>query len=246
MEEIRLIPVKGIPLVNKGDDIASLIVNADNLGGPNISNGDIIVVTHKIVSKSEGALVDLTNVNPSAEAIELAKRTGRDAELVQVYLDEADKILFVKGRIIVTKHRLGYKMSSSGVDFSNSGQRETKIVTLLPRDPDASARKIRHGLSCATGKETAVIIIDSCGRDEREGSIGMAIGIAGISHLEYREQNDLYGNRTRSQIALVDELAAAASMLMGQADEGIPVVIVRGVRYTVDDQASIKNLLNEV
>lgn len=242
MKEVNLIPIKGLPLIKAGDDIASLICEACGKTRIPIENGDIFVVAQKIVSKAENSVVHLGTITPSEKAREIGNQTGRDPRLVQVYLDEASELLFVKGRMVITKHKLGFKMSSSGVDKSNIAPQTEGIVVLLPRDPDASARKIRDSIKAMTGKEVAVVINDSCGRDEREGSVGTAIGIAGISHLEFRHQRDLYGNESNSQIALIDELAAAASMLMGQADESIPVVVVRGVSYTIDEKAGIRNI----
>jgi coenzyme F420-0:L-glutamate ligase/coenzyme F420-1:gamma-L-glutamate ligase len=244
MRKVSLIPVESLPLVKAGDDISELIVKSCKSDGITIEENDIIVVAQKIVSKAENAVLSLSDVTPSKEAIELANQTGRDPRIVQVYLDEASEILFVKGSMIITKHKLGFKMSSSGVDTSNMADWEKKKVVLIPKDPDKSCSILREGIKKQTGKTVAVIMNDSLGRDERDGSIGMAIGIAGISHLELRKQKDLFGNRANSRIALIDELAASASMLMGQANESIPVVIIRGIPFTVDKQASIKNILN--
>lgn len=243
MKEVRLTPVGGIPLVNVGDDIAKLICKACTENSIVVEEDDVFVVAQKIVSKAENSTVNLKTIKPTKRAAKIAEKTERDPRLVQVYLNEASKVLFIKGRMVITKHKLGFKMSSSGVDRSNIAPISDEVVVLLPRDPDDSARKIRESIRNITGKNVAVIINDSCGRDDRDGSVGMAIGIAGISHLEFRSQKDLFGNESNSRIALIDELAAAASILMGQADEKIPVVIIRGVRYTVDEETSIKNIL---
>jgi len=242
MRSVCLIPVLGIPLVGPGDDIAELICGACVEHSISIEHSDVIVIAHKIVSKAESSIVELNKVIPSEKAKKLAAQTGRDPRLVQVYLDEASEVLFVKGRMVITRHKLGFKTSSSGVDKSNVALRSEGIVVLLPKDPDRSAKRIRAAIRNITGKKIAVIINDSFGRDERDGSVGMAIGIAGISHLELRQQRDLFGNDSNSRIALIDELSAAASILMGQADEAIPVVIVRGVSYTVDEKARIKRI----
>lgn len=243
MKEVHLVPVGGIPLVNAGDDIAQLICKSCTENSIVIEGGDVIIIAQKIVSKAEDSIVGLKTIKPTKKALGIAEKTGRDPRLVQVYLNEASKVLFIKGRMVITKHKLGFKMSSSGVDKSNIAPLSDEVVVLLPRDPDGSARKIRESIRNITSENVAVIINDSCGRDDRDGSVGMAIGIAGISHLEFRRQKDLFGNESNSRIALIDELAAAASILMGQADERIPAVIVRGVRYTVDEKASIKNIL---
>jgi len=242
MHIVSLIPIEGIPLIKAGDNLAQLICQACEQYSNKIEDRDIIVIAQKIVSKSENAVIDLNTVTPSEQAIQIANQTGRDPRLVQVYLNEASEVLFIKGRMVITKHKLGFKMSSSGVDKSNVAPQADNIVVLLPQNPDASARRIKSSIKCIMEKETAVIINDSCGRDDRDGSVGMAIGIAGISHLEYRSQKDLFGNQSNSRIALVDELAAAASMVMGQADEKIPVVIVRGIPYTIDEEADIQKI----
>ncbi len=245
MKQVSLISVESLPLVKAGDNISELIVKSCLSEGIAIQDNDIIVIAQKIVSKAENAVISLSDIIPSEKAIKIAEQTNKDPRIVQVYLDEASKILFIKGNMIITMHKLGLKMSSSGVDTSNMADWEEKKVVLIPKDPDKSSREIRNGIKKQTGKKVAIIINDSLGRDERDGSIGMAIGIAGISHLEIRKQKDLFGNRANSKIALIDELAAAASMLMGQANEAVPVVIVRGIPFTIDEQASIKNILNK-
>ncbi len=244
MKKVELIPLLSLPLVKPGDDISSLIANACQQEKISLRNNDIIVIAQKIISKAENALVDLKTVIPSEKASEIASQTGRDPRLVQVYLDESSDVLYVKGRAVVTRHRSGMIMSSSGVDRSNVAEHAEGIVVLLPRDCDRSAQNIREGIRRLMKKKTAVIISDSGGRSDRKGSIGTAIGLAGIAAVEQRDQKDLFGNPTKSEIALVDELAAAASMLMGQADEMIPVVIVRGVMHTVADDVSISDILN--
>ena len=244
MREVRLIPIEGMPFIKAGDDIATLIYEACDRNAVPIESGDIIVIAQKIISKAENCIIELKSITPSEKAIELASQTGRDPMAVQVYLDEASEVLFIKDKMIITMHRLGFKMSSSGVDSSNVAPWEERIVSLIPKNPDKSARVVRDSIKQIAGKKVAVIINDSCGRDERDGSVGMAIGIAGISPLECRSQKDMFENQSNSRIALIDELAAAASILMGQADEKIPVVIVRGISYTIDDQADITRILN--
>lgn len=242
---VQVMAVPGIPLVVEGDDLGKIVVASCGQCEIMINDGDIIVIAQKVVSKAEGATVNLSDVTPSAKAIELAKMTGRDARLCQVYLDESIEILSVKGRMVITRHRLGFECSGSGVDRSNVSSHEEERVVLLPRDPDRSAQIVRSTINKAVGVNIAVIISDSFGRHDRDGSIGVAIGIAGMGHLETRNQTDLFGNSANVRIALVDEVAAAASIVMGQADESLPVVIVRGVRYNQVDNASIRNLLIE-
>ncbi len=242
MESISLHPVNDLPLINPGDDLGRLILDGlfKTVG---VNEGDVIVIAQKIVSKSEGAIVDVSKITPSKQAQEIANQTGRDPRLCQIYLDEAKEVIAIKGRMVITRHRLGFVGSSSGVDRSNIAPHEAGMVVLLPKDSDRSARSIRDYILEKTNKKVAVIINDSCGRDYRGGSVGMAIGIAGIGAIEKKVKKDLFGNESCNQIALIDELAAAASILMGQADEGIPVVLIRGVSFTVTEESSIKDFL---
>ena len=242
MKSFTVYPIGGMPLVGAGDDLSQLLIDrVEPLLG--FQDHDVLVLAQKILSKAEGAIVDLNTIAPSEKAIELAAQTGRDPRLVQVFLDEAKEILAVKGRMIITRHKLGFVGSSSGVDRSNIAPHNIGKVVLLPSDPDQSARVIRARVQERTGKTIAVIINDSCGRDYRDGSVGMAIGIAGIMAIEAAEKTDLYGNVSRPRIALVDEIAAAASILMGQAGEGVPAVLVRGVSFTPSDESRITDLL---
>ncbi len=243
MKKIELIGLENIPLVNKGDDLGRLIIKSAVEQGIDFRQGDIVAVAQKIVSKAEGRTVDLAMIEPSVQARELAGQTGRDPRLCQVYLNESSAVLRIKGRMIITRHKLGFECSSAGVDRSNVAPHAAGIVVLLPEDPDESARKIRQAIRDRFRVTVSVVITDSLGRHDREGSIGLAIGVAGISPIEVRHQQDLYGNEAKTGIAIVDEASAAASLIMGQADENLPVVVVRGVRYTVDDQASIQQLL---
>ena len=235
--------VPRIPLITPGDDIGQIVYRCATEDGFTFEDNDIVVVTHKVVSKAENAIVRYTEIIPGEKAQELAAKTGRDARLCQVYIDESSEILGVKGRMVITRHRLGFVNTVACVDRSNVAPHDREIVVLLPKVPDQSARQIRSSIKALSGKDVAVIIIDSFGRPDRYGAIGIAIGIAGIRHLEERHQQDLYANPSNPHIALIDELAGAASMLMGEADEGYPVVIVRGVPYTVDEDARITSIL---
>ena len=242
---IGLYKIPNLPLVKIGDDIAQLIYCYATQDHFTFKDHDIIVIAHKIVSKAENALIRLSEITPSDRAQELAKKTGRDPRLCQVYLNESKEILGIKGRYIITRHRIGYVGTEAGVDRSNVASSEEEIVALLPRDPDASARRIKSGIEKLCQKEVAVIICDTFGNEFRNISISWAIGIAGIRPLDVLDRVDLYGNRARSSAAQVDEIAAAAGMLMGQADEGTPVVVVRGVKYTVCQNVSIKDILKD-
>jgi len=240
-----LYKVPNFPLVNVGDDIAQLIYRCAMNDNFTFEDCDIIVVAQKIVSKAENALVRLSEIVPSEYARELAKKTGRDPRLCQVYLNESKEILETVGRHIITRHRLGFVGTEANVDRSNVALLKEETVSLLPKDPDASARRIRSRMKELSQKEVAVIICDTFGNAYRQGGIGTAIGIAGIRPLEVMDGVDLFGNHKQSATASVDEIAAAASMLMGQANEGTPVVVVRGVKYSVSENASIREILIE-
>jgi len=244
MTTITLHSLTKIPLVKAGDDLASLIVASATQDGVVLDDGDIIVIAQKIVSKSEGATVRLSDVIASPEAQRLAEKTGRDPRLCQLYLDEASEVIAVKGRMVITRHKLGFVGSSSGVDKSNIAPHSDGVVVLLPRDPDASAAKVRSEIKNLTGRTVGVIINDSCGRDYRDGSVGAAIGVGGIRALRIDEKVDLFGNPSLSWIAVADEVAAAASLLMGQANESVPAVVVKGVAYTADENATIQEFLH--
>jgi coenzyme F420-0:L-glutamate ligase/coenzyme F420-1:gamma-L-glutamate ligase len=235
-----------IPLIQPGADLPVLIIEAAEHDGLTLADGDVVVIAQKIVSKAEGRIVHLADVTPSPRAEKLARLTGRDARLCQLYLDESTAITAVNGRHVVTVHRLGFVGTGAGVDMSNVGERADGNAVLLPADPDASARAIRSAIKDRTGATIAIIICDSFGSPVRDGAIGAAIGIAGIRHVEQPENDaDLFGNPSKPMMNRVDEIASAASILMGQTAAARPVVVGRGVPYTVDEHASIARLLTE-
>lgn len=236
----------GIPLIKQGDDLASIIYDAATASGLTLQDDDVLVVAQKIVSKAEGRVVNLADVTPADPAKRLAEHTGRDPRLCQLYLDESRAVLEVKGRHVVTLHKLGLVGTGAGIDRSNVAKRDDGLVVLLPADPDASARRIRQGIGSLTGRRVAVIVSDSLGSPSREGAIGAAIGLAGIRHLEEPSEQDLFGNPSAPLIDRVDEIASAASILMGQSAAARPVVVGRGITYTVDEEASIRRLLLDV
>jgi coenzyme F420-0:L-glutamate ligase/coenzyme F420-1:gamma-L-glutamate ligase len=240
----RAIP--GLPLVQPGDDLPALISKAADDDGLTITDGDVLVVAQKVVSKAEGRIVRLDAVVPSPRAEKLGRITARDARLCQLYLDESRAVVDIKGRHVVTIHRLGFEGTGAGVDMSNVGRRSDGYAVLLPIDPDASARGIRDGIRARTGATVAVIVSDSFGSATRDGAVGAAIGIAGIRHVEEpADDADLFDNPSRPAMDRVDEIAAAASILMGQTAAAKPVVIGRGVPFTVDEHASLARLLIE-
>ena len=243
--DIKVIGVEKIPIVDVGDDISILILNALNEEGIEIKNGDIIVIAETIVSKAEGNKIDLRSVKPSLKAVDIAKKTGKEPELVETIINKSNEIIAVGPDFVISETKHGFVCANAGIDESNV---ENGIATPIPDDPDKSAEIIRRKIEEATKKDVVVIISDTQGRAFREGAIGTAIGISGMLPLwDMKGEKDLYGKELQTtSIAVADELASAASILMGQADEGIPVVIIRGVNYVQklrNDNATIKPLI---
>ena len=243
---LRALP--GIGRITSGDDIGAAIVAAASGDGLTLRDGDVVVVAQKIVSKSEGRVVALDTVTPTERARKLAERTDRDPRLVQLYLDEAQAILQIIGRHVVTLDNRGIVDTAGGVDSGNAGVFAEGWACLLPVDPDASASRIRERIRQLTNATVAVIISDSLGGPYRDGSHGAAIGLAGIVAVEKPKPDDvdLYGNPVWGDLDRVDELAGAATALMGQANESRPVVIIRGAPYTPADETSLADLLVKV
>ncbi len=243
-----LTPLHGIPLIQPGDDLAPIILAALDKENLQLETGDIIVLAQKIVSKAEGRIVDLSTVTASPRAEELAKQAAKDPRLVELILRESREVLRVRPGTVIVEHRLGFVCASAGIDHSNvEGETNSPSedwVLLLPEDPDASARRIRQQLEAASGVQIGVLIIDSHGRAWRLGVVGAAIGFSGLPGLvDMRGQPDLFGYQLRiTLIGVADELAAAASLMMGQAAEGTPAVHVRGFPYPLRE-GSLKELL---
>ena len=230
--------VPGIPLIEPGDDLGSVIADAMSASGVVPADGDIVVVTQKILSKAEGRAVDLASVTPSARAREVAERVGKDARLVEVILSESVRIVREHPGVLIVEHRNGFIMANAGVDRSNvTGDAGRDVVLMLPSDPDAAARQLRARFERRFGGSLGVVVSDSFGRPWRQGTVGVALGAAGLPALnDLRGNPDLFGHALEvSQTALADEVASAASLLMGQADEGHPVVIVSGFAPAVRD-----------
>jgi coenzyme F420-0:L-glutamate ligase/coenzyme F420-1:gamma-L-glutamate ligase len=227
--------------VEPGDDLAGLILHGLERNHLRLESGDVLVLAQKIVSKSENRLVDLTAVAPSLRAIQLSTQCEKDPRFVEVVLGESREVLRVQPGLLVVEHRLGFVCANAGVDRSNVGPPDGKSewVLLLPEDPDASCRALRERVRQASGAEIGVIINDSHGRAWRNGTVGTAIGVAGLPALEdLRGRKDLFDYTLQiSQVAAVDELAAAASLLMGQADEALPVVHARGFPYPLRESS---------
>jgi coenzyme F420-0:L-glutamate ligase/coenzyme F420-1:gamma-L-glutamate ligase len=240
-------PIPQMPLVCPGDNLVDLLLVSMQTARITLDDGDILVVSQKIVSKAEGRLVNLATITPNKEAVELAKRSEKDPRLVEVILRESKEVLRVRPGTIIVEHRLGFVCASAGVDHSNvrgnDGDPENWVL-LLPEDPDRSALEIRRRIKIATGNRIGVMIIDSHGRAWRLGTIGTAIGISGLPGVvDERGWQDLFGYRLKITIvAVADELAAAASLVMGEAAEGIPAVHVRGFPHPLRE-GSLKELI---
>ena len=226
---VQIFGVGGIGEVRPGDDLPALIAEAVAAGDTPLVDSDIVVVTHKIVSKAEGQLVDLRTVIPSEFAVRYAAEWGKDPRQIDVVLREAKRIVRMERGILIAETRHGLICANAGVDASNVAG---DVVCLLPKDPDASAARIREGLRERTGRGVAVIITDSFGRPWRNGIINIAIGVAGMMPLsDYRGQTDPFGNDLRvTVLAVADEIAGAAELVMGKVEQ-VPVAVVRGYAY---------------
>ena len=233
--------VDGIPEVQPGASLPGLVVAALRERGPRPRDGDVLVVAQKVVSKAEGSIVDLRTVTPGAEAVRLARLGGKDPRHVEVILRESKRVVRAQGGVLITEHRLGHISANAGVDHSNAGI-GPHAVTVLPRDPDASARALRDAVRDAFGASVAVVINDSHGRPHREGAVGVCIGAAGMEPLlSLVGRPDRHGYTMRTSVeAVADELAGAATLVQGQCDEGTPVALIRGVTVPPGDGGAAK------
>ena len=242
---IELIGLENIPIVDDTSDISQIIKDAIDKQGCTIKHGDIILIAETLISKSEGNFIRIGELVPSDEAIELAEKSKKDPKLVQAILNESNEVVRVGPKFIITETKHGFVCANAGIDESNVGE---GLATPMPEDADKSAFEIREFLENEYGEEIAVIITDTQGRAFRFGAIGTAIGCSGITPLWKRVgEQDLYGRELETtEIATGDELSAAASLIMGQANEGLPVVIIRGFDNfdTLRDvNSNIKSLL---
>ena len=232
---VTLIPIDGLPEIAEGDDLGRLLADACSARQTPLADGDVVVVTQKIVSKAEGRVVDLRGIEPSAQARDFALTWEKDARAIEVVLHEAVRVVRMEGGVLITETRHGFVCANSGVDASNVG-RGGDYVVLLPLDSDASARRIRDTLRDGTGADLAVIVSDTFGRPWREGALNVAIGCAGIEPLlDYRGDVDSDGRELRSTvIAVADEIAAASELVMHKLHR-VPAAIVRGYPYEKGD-----------
>jgi coenzyme F420-0:L-glutamate ligase / coenzyme F420-1:gamma-L-glutamate ligase len=244
---LTLTPLPQIPLIKPGDNLAELLLSSLHAARINLEDGDILVVAQKIVSKAEGRLVNLTSVSPSKEAVELARKSEKDARLVQLILQESKEILRVRPGTIIVEHRLGFVCANAGIDHSNvlgDANNPAEWVLLLPVNPDRSARELRYKIKLTLGNRIGVVISDSHGRAWRLGTQGIAIGISGLPGVvDARGWQDLFGYQLQiTVIAAADSLAAGATLVMGEAAEKTPAVHVRGFPYPLRE-GSLKEIL---
>jgi coenzyme F420-0:L-glutamate ligase/coenzyme F420-1:gamma-L-glutamate ligase len=244
---LTITPVSRFPLIHAGDNLADLLLVSLKTNHISLEDGDILVLTQKIISKAEGRSINLTTIVPSDRANKIAAQCEKDPRLVELILRESTEVLRVRPGSLIVQHRLGFICASAGIDHSNvqgEGGKPEDWVLLLPEDPDLSAFKIRHRLESTTSNHIGVMIIDSHGRAWRLGVVGTCIGLSGLPALiDERGWQDLFGYRLKITIVgAADELAAAASLMMGEAAEGIPVVHVRGFPYPLRE-SSMKELI---
>lgn len=244
-ERLEVVALPGVPLVRRGDDLAALALAAVDRARLTLADGDVLVVTSKVVSRAAGRYVALPSVEPSPRALALATETGHDPRHVELVLRESVAVSRVARQVLVVRHRLGFVVANAGIDFSNAEPPDAPPgsgpwALLLPEAPDATARSLRERLAAAAGARVGVVISDSFGRPFRFGSVGVAIGCAGLPPLwDQRGAADLHGRRLEHTItALADQVAACADLVAGQADEGRALVLVRGLQFAPSDEAA--------
>lgn len=244
---LSISPLKNIPLIRQGDLLADIILNSIQATDIELMDNDIIILAQKVVSKAEGRQVNLATVTPSQKAIELGAKTEKDPRVVELVLQESNEVVRTRVGAIIVEHKLGFICANAGIDHSNvagDGNQNEELVLLLPEDPDRSAKQLRAAVFQKTGKTIGVMIIDSHGRAWRNGTVGLCIGLSGVPALiDERGWKDLFGYTLKiTVVGVADELAAAASLMMGQAAEGTPAVHVRGFPYKLSE-GSLKELI---
>jgi coenzyme F420-0:L-glutamate ligase/coenzyme F420-1:gamma-L-glutamate ligase len=240
---LQIVPLNQLPLLKEGDDLARIIVSRARKLGVGIKNRDVVIIGQKAVSKAEGRIVDIRDVTPSARASKIAKETGKSPGFVEIVLRESSRVLRADKDAFIVRTKRGATCLNAGVDKSNVKGGST--YALLPQDPDASARRMRKRIEQLTGKQVAIVICDTRSRPFRKGQVEESIGVAGVNPLiDYRGQKDLFEYTLRfKNVALADELASAAELVMGQGREATPVAIIRGLkRVRFQERASSKNL----
>jgi len=245
MNSIRMYSLNNIGNIKKGDKLGEIIINNIEKSRLSIDDGDILVIAHKIISKAEGRVLNLLDINPSKKALKISTITGKNPALIEAILKESKKILKVTSEgVIICRHLLGFVCANAGIDQSNSGKRN--YVVLLPRNPDKSAKDLRIELENYFNKKIAVVINDSHGRSFRKGCIGVSIGSSGIKPLKsYIGRKDKYGYTMKSTVeAIIDEIASASTLLMGQTDESRPIILIKGINYERSNE-SIKTIIRD-
>jgi len=233
-----------LPLIKPGQDLSKEIIKAISSESIEVDDGDVIAIAQKIVSKSENRYLDISLISPSDEAITLSKQIDKDPKFIQAILNESKKVVRYRMGVLIVEHKLGFIHANAGIDRSNIDQ-EQDIVLLLPEDPDASAKAISKSLSKFFTKNISVIITDTMGRPFRNGIVGFTIGSHNIECLlDERGKKDLYGNKLRiTQIGIADELAAASSLLMGQAAQKKPVILIKGYQFKQNNLSDSQSLI---
>lgn len=238
MKTVVFTALPGLPEIEAGHDLSQIIATAVESAGLVPAPFDVIVIAQKIVSKAEGRVVDLGTITPSARALELATQTRKDARLVEVVLSESQEVIRAVPNVLIVRHRLGHVMANAGVDRSNVPGAAQDRVLLLPQDPDASAARLRSELMARWQVPIAVLISDSFGRAWRNGAVNVAIGAAGLpSIIDRRGEYDREGRVLEmTEVGLADAVAAGAALVMGEASEGTPVVLARGLQWTATER----------
>jgi coenzyme F420-0:L-glutamate ligase/coenzyme F420-1:gamma-L-glutamate ligase len=233
-----------LPLIKPGQDLSKEIIKAISSESIEVDDGDVIAIAQKIVSKSENRYLDISLLSPSDEAVTLSKQIDKDPKFIQAILNESKKVVRYRMGVLIVEHKLGFIHANAGIDRSNIDQ-EQDIVLLLPEDPDASAKAISKSLSKFFTKNISVIITDTMGRPFRNGIVGFTIGSHNIECLlDERGKKDLYGNKLRvTQIGIADELAAASSLLMGQAAQKKPVILIKGYQFKQNNLSDSQSLI---
>jgi len=234
---LTLTALGDFPLIQRGDDLGTILDESLEKNQINLVENDILVVTQKIISKAEGRMIDLEDVNISRKADKLARKTGKDPRLVELILRESSQVIRSRPGLIIVEHKLGFICANAGIDRSNIAEDGVEKVLLLPENPDLSARNLRNHFQDKRGIQIGVLIIDSHGRAWRNGTVGISIGFSGLPGVvDLRGEDDLFNYQLQATIvAAADELAAGASLIMGQASEGRPVVHARGFPYSLRD-----------
>lgn len=229
--QLKLHALPNIPAIKPGDNLPAIILHSLEDAGLHLLPGDVLVISSKIVSKAENRFVRLSDIVPSEEADQLAQTTRKDPRIVELILRESVEISRIAPHVLIVRHRLGFTSANAGIDQSNVGNHEQETVLLLPEDPDHSADNIGEQLEHLSGTRPAIVISDTHGRPFRLGNLNVAIGVSGLPHLiDQRGQVDLFGRRLQATItALADQIAAAAGLVSGEADEGQPVILMRGL-----------------